>query len=148
MMNFGDDFSEKVLRGLSVVCTAAIVLYSPVFSMAANKTVHIAKLGDTDDYTTIRATRSGNNDYVRAICHSVWSNDNPKLTQDFKKIRLTVRSVKGAKDMTDETVLEEGKSASNIRIKRNLMKLYDVKFLFYGNSKKYKAEANVGYNPM
>ena len=65
MMNFGDDFSEKVLRGLSVVCTAAIVLYSPVFSMAANKTVHIAKLGDTDDYTTIRATRSGNNDYVR-----------------------------------------------------------------------------------
>ena len=138
---------EKILKGFSVVCAAVVVLSAPVSSMAANKTIYIAKLGDYSKYTKVRATRSGKYDYVRAICHSVWSNEHPEFTDDFKKIRVRIKRHSNGTEMSRETIFEEGKSASNIDIVPSMRNIRDVDFVFYGNSSKYPAQANVGYNP-
>ena len=129
---------EKILKGFSVVCAAVVVLSAPVSSMAANKTIYIAKLGDYSKYTKVRAARSGK---------YVWSNEHPEFTDDFKKIRVRIKRHSNGTEMSRETILEEGKSASNIDIVPSMRNIRDVDFVFYGNSSKYPAQANVGYNP-
>ena len=139
---------EKILKGLSVVCTATVILSVPITSMAANKTIYIAKLGDYSNYTKVRDTRSRKHDYVKAMCHAVWSNQHPEFTKDFKRIRVRIKRHSDGTEMSREVTLVEGNSMSNIEIVSNMRGVKDIDFVFYGNSSKYPAHANVGYNPM
>lgn len=134
--------TEKIKKIASVVMTVAIICTTPTVAFAANKTIHIPRLGA--GYKKLAETRTGKYGNVRAICHSAWKNDEPSKV--VKAIRFDLKNTKDVSMFVSPISLIVGNEAGTYSIDESMMIYKNVNFCFCTIGD-YSADTNVGYNP-